>query len=196
MHAPAAARNAAVIADLIARHAPETGRALELASGTGQHIVTLAARLPALHWQPSEVAADRRASIDAYALEADLANLDLAIPLDATDPGWSDRTGPWDLIILVNLLHLISTDKARSLMRETMAALRPGGRFILYGPFMRAGLLTSEGDARFHAQLNSTDPAIGYKNDADIHTWLRQAGATRITTEEMPANNLAFVAAR
>ena len=35
--------------------APATGRALEIASGTGQHIVQLAAALPGLSWQPSDI---------------------------------------------------------------------------------------------------------------------------------------------
>ncbi|MEY8841743.1 methyltransferase, partial [Cribrihabitans sp. XS_ASV171] len=35
--APAASRNAGALGDLLAEVAPATGRALELASGTGQH---------------------------------------------------------------------------------------------------------------------------------------------------------------
>ena len=37
LHAPSAERNAGPIGDLLTRLAPERGRALELASGTGQH---------------------------------------------------------------------------------------------------------------------------------------------------------------
>jgi len=194
MWAPAAERNAVALTDLLARHAPPSGRALELASGTGQHVTAFAGRMPALVWQPSEVDADRLASISAYAEEAKLANLRPAIQLDATAGGWSVAQGAWDLIVLINLLHLISAPKARSVITEALAALRPGGCFVLYGPFMRAGQLTSAGDARFHAQLSGADPQIGYKDDTDIHLWLRAAGAKTISVEDMPANNLAFIA--
>ncbi|MCK5090381.1 MAG: DUF938 domain-containing protein, partial [Hyphomicrobiaceae bacterium] len=36
-HAPSATRNSAVILDVLKEYLPETGRALEIASGSGQH---------------------------------------------------------------------------------------------------------------------------------------------------------------
>ena len=39
LYAPAAARNVQAISDLLAQLAPVQGQALEIASGTGQHIV-------------------------------------------------------------------------------------------------------------------------------------------------------------
>lgn len=194
LHAPAAARNADVICDLLAAYAPEVGPALELASGTGQHVVAFARRLPGLTWQPSEVDPKRIASINAYVLEAGVDNVSAALLLDATRPGWRGDHCGQGLIVLVNLLHLIGTEDARSLIAEAMAALRPGGRFVIYGPFMRAGGLVSAGDARFHAQLTQADPSIGYKNDETVQGWLQQAGASSVERVEMPANNLAFIA--
>lgn len=194
MHAPAAARNAAALSELISRHAPMSGNALEIASGTGQHIVQFAKKMPRLNWHPSEVDPDRMASISAYRSDQGSDNLFPPVTLNATDEGWGTRSGPWDLIVLINLLHLISTPKAKTVIVEAVSALRSGGRFLLYGPFMRSGSLTSDGDARFHAQLNAADPQVGYKNDADVHAWLTEAGVTDISTEEMPANNLAFIA--
>ena len=46
MFAPSAARNIGPICDVVAQHAPDTGPALEIASGTGEHIAALAQRLP------------------------------------------------------------------------------------------------------------------------------------------------------
>ncbi|MEM1351658.1 MAG: DUF938 domain-containing protein [Pseudomonadota bacterium] len=196
MHAPAAERNAGALCELLTRHAPAEGRALELASGTGQHVTAFAKQLPALTWQPSEVDNDRIASIDAYVEEAGVENLKTAVMLDATTPGWADLSRRWDMIVLVNLLHLISDKEARCLIHEAVGALAHCGRFILYGPFMRSGRLTSDGDARFHAQLSASNPLIGYKDDTDVKAWLEGAGATHIAVEDMPANNLAFIATR
>jgi len=139
LHAPSAARNAAVLVDFLRQHAPDTGRALEIASGTGQHVCA-------------------------------------------------------DLIVLVNLLHLITTPEARTLVSEAATALAPGGLLMIYGPFKRSGVLTSTGDAQFDADLRGADPLIGYKDDLDITRWLDEAGLTQITPHEMPANNLAFLA--
>jgi SAM-dependent methyltransferase len=194
--APSASRNLEPIAALLAKEAPSRGRALEIASGTGQHVAAFAARLPGLHWQPSDPDPARRASIDAYAAESGLSNIAAALDLDAAAPGWGARLAGQNLILLVNLLHLIPMDWVKVLIAEAAHALAPGGRFILYGPFLRDGSLTSDGDRAFHASLIAQDPRIGYKEIADILALLRAAGLSVIDLQEMPANNLAVVAER
>ncbi len=196
LHAPSAARNLGAITDVLRAHGPKSGSALEIASGTGQHIVGFAGALPGVIWHPSDVDAARRASVDAWAREAGLRNLRPARDLDATTSGWGAGAGPQDLIYLGNLLHLISTPEARTLINEVVAALAPEGCFILYGPFLRNGATTSEGDAAFDASIRAADPELGYKNDRDLSAWLVQAGLARIQRVDMPANNLCFIARR
>jgi SAM-dependent methyltransferase len=196
MHAPAAERNAGAITEALQDIAPATGRALELASGTGQHAVAFARAMPVLDWQPSEVDAERRASIDAHAAATSLPNLRAAIPLDATEPGWGAGHAGQALIVLVNLLHLIRTDEAQTLIVEAARALDPGGVFAVYGPFLRAGRATSDGDARFHASLKAQDPDLGYKDMAEVQGWLEAQGLHPVRTLEMPANNLMLSARR
>lgn len=196
LFAPSAVRNSEAICDLLARFAPPQGRALEIASGTGQHAVAYASRLPGLMWQPSEVDAIRCASIQAYADETGLPNIAAPVMLDATAPGWGADHAGQDLIVLVNLLHLISTDEARTLIREAAAALAPDGLFVIYGPFLRSGELISDGDRAFHAALTTHDPETGYKDDTAVTTWLQSEGLKLVQTVEMPANNLALVAAK
>ncbi|KIC37009.1 DUF938 domain-containing protein [Leisingera sp. ANG-M7] len=193
LFAPSAARNSGAICDLLTEAAPPRGRALEIASGTGQHVIEYAARLPGLMWQPTEVDATRRASIQAYAEEAGLPNIAPPAELDATAPGWGADHAGQDLIVLVNLLHLISESEARTLIQEAAAALAPGGRFVIYGPFMRGGDLISEGDRAFHTAITANDPETGYKDDAEAIGWLQAAGLEMIRSVEMPANNLALV---
>lgn len=194
LFAPAAERNAQAIGDLLAEVAPPQGRALELASGTGQHVASFARRFPGLHWQPTEPDADRRASIDTYT--QGIPNVAPAIDLDACAPGWSTGHAGQNLILLVNLLHLISASEAETLIAETAKALAPGGTFVLYGPFKRGGTLTSPGDESFHASLIASDPAIGYKDDFDTMDLLQSAGLEMALVMEMPANNLALIARR
>lgn len=196
MFAPSAARNVLDIATLVASHAPETGRALELASGTGEHVVIFAHRMPGLDWQPSDIDAARRASVDAHAAVAHLPNLHPAIALDATAAGWGDEHGGQDLVVLVNLLHLISAGEAKTLIAEASKALHPGGLLVLYGPFLRDGKTTSEGDTSFHASLIAQDPAIGYKDDWGVIDWIHASHLELVQVVEMPANNMAFVARR
>jgi SAM-dependent methyltransferase len=158
--------------------------------------VHFARALPRLDWQPSEIDPVRRDSITAWSADAGLPNLRPVIELDATAPGWSERLSRFDLILVVNLLHLVSEKEARTLIKEAAKALGPSGRLILYGPFLRDGETTSEGDAQFHASLISADPEIGYKDDFEVIDWLHAEGLDLVDVVEMPANNLSLVATR
>lgn len=194
LHAPAAERNTQAIANVLQKYAPKKGAALEIASGTGQHVAALAELLPGLSWQPSDITPDRLASIDSWA--EGRPGILPAIRLDATRPGWSRDQGNKSVILLVNLLHLISTEEARILVNEAAQALVPSGRFFLYGPFLRNGQATSDGDARFDAALRGADPAVGYKDIDEVRQWLADAGLDTVALVDMPANNLTLITER
>jgi hypothetical protein len=151
--------------------------------------------MPDIEWHPTEIAAERIASIDAYAAEAGLANLHPALHLDAAQHGWAATHTPFDLIHIGNLLHLIPLETARSILIEATKALSSAGTLVIYGPFMRAGTLVSDADRRFDAELRTADPAIGYKDDIWVKEVLTAAGLTP-RLRDMPANNLAFIAGR
>ncbi|MCH2248571.1 MAG: class I SAM-dependent methyltransferase [Cognatishimia sp.] len=191
LFAPSAARNLAPIAAEIANIAPPKGNALEIASGTGQHIIAHAKAHPSIHWQPSEIDEERIASVNAYVRGCELSNIAPAMELDATAKGWGKNAG-YDLILLSNLLHLISAQEVETVLNEAAIALTQGGRFMVYGPFMRGGVLTSEGDLNFHNSLQAQDPEIGYKDDLWIEKTAQAAELTLHRKTEMPANNLAF----
>lgn len=190
LSAPSALRNRDLIAAHLVRLAPVRGRALEIASGTGEHVVVFAAVMPGLVWQPTDPDAARRASIAAWAEDSGRPNILPPLPLDAARPGWSADHAPAELIVLVNLLHLISTPEAATVLTEVAAALAPEGIFALYGPFLRDGAATSDGDAAFDASLRAQDPAIGYKDVVWTGAQLVAAGLRHVKTVEMPANNL------
>ena len=193
LSAPAAEKNAGPITELVKEFAPEKGKALEIASGTGQHIVKLAAATPHLDWQPSEIDQLRIASIEAWCKEDNFANVRPPIILDATEIGWSSKFNCQKFILLVNLIHLISEDEAKILISEMSSALSPGGRSIIYGPFKRNGELSSAGDQTFHQSLTEADPEIGYKNDVWMTSQLKKAELELLKVALMPANNLAFI---
>ena len=191
LHSPAAERNLADIIDLVCSCLPKSGNALEIASGTGQHITELAAAVSDLVWQPSDIDETRLNSIASRSLSKQLPNLLPPIKLDVTDKGWSVLCPNQDFVLLINLLHLVSEVEAT--ISGISQCLVQGGRCVIYGPFMRNGVLTSSGDKAFHQSLVEADPDIGYKDDVWMLDLFQKHKLETVKFLEMPANNLAFV---
>jgi SAM-dependent methyltransferase len=190
--ASAAERNLAPILQSLHRHAPKQGMALEIASGSGQQIVHFAAAHPGLNWQASDADQSNMDSIAAWLRFAPAENLRPPIVLDAARPGWASEFSGFSLIIMVNLLHLVNVPSAIAILKECSKALLPEGRFMVYGPFLRDGRSTSQGDAEFDAALRSGDPQIGYK---DLDWTLSEMAANGVLArrEDMPSNNLMLI---
>src|SRR4026207_2577476 len=85
---PTAERNKGPILEVLARVLPRRGLVLEIASGTGQHVVHFARALPDVAWQPSDPDAELRASIALRVGEEGLANINGPIDLDVTRQPW------------------------------------------------------------------------------------------------------------
>ncbi len=91
-HAPATGRNREPIAAVLAETLPAHGIVLEIAGGTGEHCAFLAARFPALVWQPSDPDAEARASIADWCSELRNVRAPLArrrggrVPASGRDP--------------------------------------------------------------------------------------------------------------
>lgn len=192
--APSAARNAEAIRDVLVQAVSGQGRALELASGTGQHLAVLAGALPGLDWQPTDRDAANLVSINAWAAWSGAANIRPAQVLDAGAPGWGAERAPCALVLAVNLLHLVPEPVAHTAVAEAARALAPGGVLAVYGPFLRGGHTTSQGDAAFDASLRAQDPLIGYKDAAVVQGWMAAAGLRCKAPVAMPANNLFLLA--
>ena len=195
LYAPSASRNSEALCEVVSAIAPENGDALEIASGTGQHIIAFANSMPALTWQPSEVEQARIRSIESYVSESGLTNISKPIRLNASQTGWGEDIGPKDLICIGKFVSSDQLAKAKlqRFLKESAHALKPTGHLCVYGPFKRDGEFTSDGDVSFDADIRATDPEVGYKDDAWIKSVAEDAGLAFVNAHEMPANNLVLI---
>ena len=194
LYSASAARNAPFILEVLSQYVPGKGKVLEIASGTGQHCTYFAKAFCNIEWQPTEINPKRLDSIQAYIKETNQANINMPLTLDATAETWGKEIDACNVIIVINFFHLISNKEMKILIRESSLALQTNSYFVIYGPFMRGGELTSDQDIKFHTSLFECDPDIGYKDDFDI---LDEIEANNLSPEaiiEMPSNNLMFVA--
>jgi SAM-dependent methyltransferase len=149
--APAAERNKAPILAVLRRVLPDTGLVLEIASGTGQHIVHFGAALPKLAWQPSDPDPEMRASIAAWIAETGLPNVRLPLAIDVRDEQWPVEHA--DAVVSINIVHIYPWTATLGLIRGAGRLLPARGALILYGPYKRRGSQTAPSNEAFDAQL-------------------------------------------
>lgn len=192
---PSAARNRTPLLAALRPLLTKAGVLLELGSGTGQHAAFMAPHLPHLVWAPSEPDAGFHDSIAAWAAEAGAANVMPPRALDATWRDWSidDIAGRLVAVLAVNLLHVAPWDVCRGLMAGAGRYLPKGGLLALYGPYLRAGVPTGEGNRRFDSELRAQNPEWGLRQLEDVAAEAAANGLDLGRPVEMPANNLAVV---
>jgi SAM-dependent methyltransferase len=179
----------------------ESGDALELGSGTGQHAAEFARRSPHMTWWPSDIAPAHLASIAAWGERAGLPNLKPPQCIDLADPAWTwrnDAGGPAPLTAMVcnNVLHISPWTVSRNLMAGAGRLLLDGGHLFVYGPFKRGGQHTAPSNAAFDASLRAQNPDWGVRDVGDLEALAKDAGLRLTETIAMPANNLVLVFAR
>ncbi len=190
-HAPATARNRQPILDVLRPRLPAEGVVLEIASGSGEHIVHFAAALPGLVFQPSDPNAEARASIDDWIQSEGLGNVRPALALDATGDAWPIERA--DAVLCCNMIHIAPWEAAVGLISGAARILAEGGILYLYGPYRRDGRHTAPSNEAFDRDLRQRNTAWGVR---DLETVAKIAAAQGFTSPEiidMPANNLSLL---
>jgi SAM-dependent methyltransferase len=192
MDAPAFHRNHGPIWSAIGSWlTQQDGDALEIGSGSGQHIVEFARKAPRLTWWPSDILDAHLLSIEAWSAEAALRNLRKPQILDLTEAAWqpSGPEGALTAIICINVLHIAPRSVSENLLSGSARLLRPGGRLFVYGPFMRDGVHTAPSNASFDESLRAKNPEWGVRDMTELSALSVRHGLSAIQAAPMPANN-------
>ena len=183
--APSCERNKAPILQVLKPLYAGVSHVLEVGSGTGQHAAHFAAALPHLVWQCSDVPA-QLPGMRLWLDEAALPNLPPPLALDV---GQGLPRGRFDAVFTANTLHIMGWSEVQRLVEGLAAVLTGNGLFTAYGPFNLGGRFTSEGNARFDAELRQADPRRGIRELEAVDALARAAGLQLLADEPMPANN-------
>ena len=188
---PSAERNKDPILGVLRRVLPPQGTVLEIASGTGQHIVHFAKAFPQFTWQPSDADAEMRESIGIRVQGEGLANVALPLELDVIALPWPARKA--DAVVCINMTHVAPWPATEALFQGASTLLPPGHVLFLYGPYRRSGGHTAPSNERFDADLRARDPAWGLRDLEAVSEAAASAGFALAEIVDMPANNFSLV---
>jgi hypothetical protein len=182
-------RNKEPILEVLLQLLPHYGKILEIGSGTGQHLVHFAPRIPGLIWQPSD-RDEYLQGLLARVEQEGSQNILPPIKLDVLEqwPG-----GVFEAAYSANTAHIMSWDAVCAAFAGIGTHLAEGGLYCLYGPFNSDGRFTSDSNRQFDRHLQSQDPKMGLR---DIEALEIQAKSNEMNLHgqfPMPANNQLLV---
>jgi len=181
-----AARNAAPICDVLEQEFASVSQVLEIGSGTGQHAVYVASRLPHLRWQTSDLP-ENHGAIEAWLEEAAHDNVSAPIELDVRSAKLASDS--FDAVFSANTAHIMGIDAVADMFALVASVLVPAGVFCLYGPFRRNGTFNTQSNADFDLSLKARDPAMGIRDLEVLDEFGARCGLERRRLYAMPSNN-------
>lgn len=167
---------------------------LEIGSGTGQHGIYFAPRLPQLVWQTSDLC-DNHPGILAWQAAHDAPNLRAPLEFDLASSSWpapAEQPG-FDAVFTSNTCHIVAWPLVQRMFELVGSHLPEGGVFAIYGPFNYGGRFTSDSNQAFDAWLRQRDTRSGLRDFEAVVTLAELHGMQLLRDEAMPANNRTLI---
>jgi cyclopropane fatty-acyl-phospholipid synthase-like methyltransferase len=185
-HSAACDNNSQPIFEVIEPLFSSSETVLEIGSGTGQHAVYFAEKMPHLVWQCSDLKANHAGIIE-WLEDADLANTRAPIELDVSKDQWP-LLKP-DVVFSANAIHIMSWEAGKAMIAGVGALLPEKGLFLLYGPFNYNNAYISESNANFDVWLKQRDTLSGIRDFEKVEGLANDAGMELLNDYPMPVNN-------
>ena len=175
----------------------DSGRVLEMASGSGMHINFFAPHFEHLHFHPSDKDSEVFDNIKSLSNEHGNDNIADPMHLDLTDPKtWfnPDIQGTFSAILCINIFQVAPVSIADGMMKCAEHLLKKDGFLLIYGPFQVEGQFSTESNQEFHNTLSSAGvPEWGLKDVADLSAAAARNGLELKEQIDMPANNFSLI---
>jgi cyclopropane fatty-acyl-phospholipid synthase-like methyltransferase len=160
---------------------------LEIGSGTGQHAIFFAPKMPHLTWHTSDMP-ESHASIQAWISESGSGNISNPTEFTVGQDAWPNVT--IDAVFTANTTHIMQPQEAQIMMEMVAKNLPEGGVFCQYGPMMVNGEHTSDSNQAFNQSLRQG----GFGGIPDINQLASWAEGMNLAAKiPMPSNNFLLV---
>lgn len=197
----AGGRNREPILGVLKQKLPQqSGRILEMASGSGMHINYFAPHFGHLHFHPSDKDEEVFGNIKKLTAEHGNDNIADPVHLDLTDSETWFNPGAkssFDAIFCINIFQVAPISIADGMMECAAHLLNDDGMLLIYGPFKVEGGFTTASNEEFHNTLSSYQvPEWGLKDVADLKKAASNHGMQLKEIIGMPANNFSLIFGR
>lgn len=184
---PAGERNKLPILTVLKDYLKTDSKVLEIGSGSGMHAVYFTQNLPTIRWQMSEMPGYME-GLRARFIQQGNAQIAPPVSIDCRADHWN-IPHQFDAVFSANTAHIMSWQAVCGLMHGVSKALKPGGLFLLYGPFRCNGKDTAVSNKTFHEYLRKKSPEMGLRDYQEMAVLAKLAGLHLIKDIPMPANN-------
>jgi len=185
-YAESCERNSPPIFEVISPLLSNTKAVLEIGSGTGQHAVYFAERMPHLLWHTSD-RIEYHPAIQWWMTESKLANIMPPVIFDVSDDQPPELE--IDAIFSANTTHIMNANDVENMIRKVGELLPKNGLFLLYGPFKIDDQFSSHNDALFDQHLKRRNVGSSIRNIEDLDRLAKLAGLLPKHRYPMPRNN-------
>jgi len=194
---PATSRNRDSIAAVLSNYISPNSLLLEIASGSGEHGVFFQQLFPSIIWQTSDPELVHRKSINSW-IKHECLFSKMPEPLDI-----DVEMRPWPItkqirslikgIVCINMIHISPWTCTKALFEESKNLLEQNHFLMLYGPFLRENVQTSESNLNFDHSLKLQNPLWGLRNLENVNHIAFENGFQLDIVIDMPANNLSVI---
>ena len=194
---PATQRNKDVIANVLREHFDSQASLefLEVASGSGQHVVHFAQFFPNWTFQPTDLEGEHLKSIAAYVEHFQVKNVKEPQKLNVAQGKFSSPRH-FDAVLAINLIHISPWECTLGLFELAANHLKKDGKLYLYGAYKRGGKHTAPSNEHFDRSLRQSNPSWGVRCLDEVTTVATERGFKREAVVDMPANNLSVIFSR
>jgi SAM-dependent methyltransferase len=145
---------------------------LDLGGGPGAYAIEVVSRCPDIR----ATVLDTAETLEVTHRRVERAGLEGRVRLLAADAFVDDLGGPYDLILLSNVVHIYSPADNRKLIKRCAGELTPGGRLAVKDFLLDEERLEPRGGLLFAVNmLVSTEGGDAY-TAAEVESWAQEAG--------------------